>query len=67
MEGDSQSVKLDIDPKTNSTFIPNGTSSKFTNIYRSPRLAGSLPLSCGNSRELFNREIGFACNSTKMI
>lgn len=49
---DSRSAKCKAghDPKTNSTFMPYGTSSKFTNIYRSPRLAGSLPLSCGNSR-----------------
>lgn len=46
-----RNVKLDMTRKSNSTFIPNGTSSKFTNIYRSPRLAGSLALSCGNSRE----------------
>ena len=52
---DSQSAqhKAGHDPKANSTFMPNGTSSKFTNIYRSPRLAGSLPLSCGDSTELF--------------
>ena len=49
MEGQ---CKAGHEPKTNSTLIPNGTSSKFTNMYRSPRLAGSLPLSCGDSRQL---------------
>lgn len=65
MEGrkDSQSAqcKAGHDPKANSTFIPYGTSSKFTNIYRSPRLAGSLPLSCrwwgGEGKKKKSREL----------
>lgn len=67
---DLRNVKLDITRKQNSTFMPYGTSSKFTNMYRSPRLAGSLPLSCGNSRELFtviDRYGLTACKSTWMI
>lgn len=64
--------KAGHDPKAFSTLIPNGASSKFTNMYRSPRLAGSLPLSCGDNRESFlRREIlgltGQLCYSRKNV